>query len=71
MGIVAKIKIIYNLKGSGAGQSIIAQPDGSPIKSTHTINASGVMKMSGEGIPGAIDVPISIKTTVASERISQ
>lgn len=68
---LGKIKIIYNLKGSGAGQTIIAQPDGSPIKSTHTINASGVMKMSGEGIPGAIDVPISIKTTVASERISQ
>lgn len=62
------VKIIYDLKGNGSGTMQLSQPDGMLMGSIHTIKMDGIMHMSGEKIP-KMDVPLSVKTIVTTEKI--
>ncbi|MBL7826057.1 MAG: hypothetical protein JNJ57_05460 [Saprospiraceae bacterium] len=62
------VKILYDMEGAGAGESVLSQPDGNVKAGRNTLEMKGVMHLSGSGIP-KMDAPITTKAVVTIERI--
>ena len=62
------MKILYDLKGTGEGATVISQPQGSLIRSEMRVTLKGTMHMSGGGMPKT-DVPITTNSTVTTSRM--